>query len=488
MSPAVIPGAPMTALVLLALALPADPPKEPDYEALLNDKLAAGVTPETNANALLWRAFGPKPEGGSGMPPAYWERLGVPEPPADGKYLVGQTAFTRDRFKDDRGGVTRFYDQAGEAAKRPWTAKEFPDVAAWLAANEAPLAVAVEAVGRPGYYNPLVSRRGKDGKPTGLMGALMPSVQKVREVAGGLAARAMLRLGEGKPDAAWADLLAVHRLGRLVGRGGTLIEALVGYAVSGVAAGATHTYLEHPGLTAEQLRGRLKDLQALPPVPSIADNVDRGERLFYLDTVQGLRRGTDGSDPEQVKALAQFDWGLVTKDSTKWFDRMVAAMRQPTRADRAKALAAIEAELKALKDGKWDRDDAVQVLLSGKEGFGAAASQQISNVLITLLLPAVGKVAAAHDRAIQTALTTEVAAALAVYRAEHGKYPAKLADLAPGVLKAIPDDLFTGKPLVYKPADTGYLLYSVGANGQDDGGPKDNTQIDDFGVRVPKAR
>lgn len=480
----------MTALVLLVLALPADPPKEkePDYEARLNDALAAGVTPQTNANVLLWRAFGPRPEGGSGMPPAYWERLGVPEPPADGKYLVGQTAFTRDRFQDDPAKATAFYEQYDQAAKRPWTAKEFPDVAAWLAANEAPLAVAVEATGRPGYYNPIVSRRGKDGKPTGMIGALLPSVQKVREVAGGLAARAMLRLGEGKADAAWADLLAAHRLGRLSARGGTLIEALVGYAVSGVAAGATHAYLEHPGLTAEQLRGRLKDLQALPPVPSIADNVDRGERLFYLDTVQGLRRGNDGSDPEQVKALAQFDWGLVTKDSTRWFDRMVAALRLPTRADRVKALAAVEAELKALKDGKWDRDDAVKVLLSGKEGFGAAASQQISNVLITLLLPAVGKVAAAHDRAVQTALTTQVAAALAVYRAEHGKYPAKLDDLAPGILKAVPDDLFSGKPLVYKPAEKGYLLYSVGANGQDDGGPKDNTQIDDLGVRVPKAR
>lgn len=482
----------MTALVLLALALPADPPKEPDYEALLNDKLAAGVTPETNANALLWRAFGPKPEGGSGMPPAYWERLGVPEPPADGKYLVGQSAFTRDRFQDDPAKATAFYEQYDQAVKRPWTAKEFPDVAAWLAANEAPLAVAVEAAGRPGYYNPLVSRRDKDGKPTGMIGALLPSVQKVRELAGGLSARAMLRLGEGKPDAAWADLLAVHRLGRLSARGGTLIEALVGYAVSGIAAGATHTYLEHPGLTADQLRGRLRDLQGLPPVPPVADNIDRGERLFYLDSVQLLRRGRLGAngdpqapDPEEAKRMAALDWDLVTADATKMFDRIVAGLREPTRAGRVKALGGFEAELKALQGKRPAGDDALQRLL--RQGGGKAASQQVSNTLLGLLMPAIGKVADAHDRAVQTALTTQVAAALAVYRAEHGTYPSALADLAPGVLKAVPDDLFAGKPLVYQPADGGYLLSSVGVNGKDDGGrgPADAPSGDDLAVKMP---
>jgi hypothetical protein len=483
----------MTTL-LLALVL-FQVPKEPNYEAALNDKLAAGVTPETNANVLLWKALGPRPEGGDGMPAEYFKRLGVDPPPAAGDYFVGSTEFMKDRLKLDPDQFPAFNDALDRAVKRPWTAKDYPQVAAWLAANDKPLAVVVEATNRPAYYNPLVSRRDKDGQPTGLIGALLPSVQKVRELANALRARAMLRLGEGKADAAWADILAVHRLGRLVGRGGTLIEALVGYAIDGVAAGATLAYLEHPGPTADHLRGRLKDLQALPPIPPVADNIDLGERLFYLDSVRLLRRGRLGpdgnprkADPEEVRRMAALDWDLVARDSTTWFDRMVAALRHPARADRVKALGAIEAELGALRGKQPPRDDDLHRLL--RQGGGKAASQQVSNTLLTLLLPAVGKVADAHDRAAQVEQNLHVAVALAAYRADRGKYPAKLADLAPGYLKEVPDDLFSGRPLVYRPAGEGYLLYSVGPNGTDDGGRPvdDDPQGDDLVVRMPPGR
>ena len=40
---------------------------------------------------------------------------------------------------------------------RPWQADEFPLVAGWLAANEQPLDLVVEASKRPRWYNPLIS-------------------------------------------------------------------------------------------------------------------------------------------------------------------------------------------------------------------------------------------------------------------------------------------------------------------------------------------
>src|SRR5438046_2237296 len=83
-----------------------------------------------------------------------------------------------------------------------------------------PLAVVVEATKRPGYFNPMVSRKDDKGS-TGLLGALEPGGQKCRHLAGALLTRAMLHAGEGRHDEAWQDLLACHRLGRLVGRGAT---------------------------------------------------------------------------------------------------------------------------------------------------------------------------------------------------------------------------------------------------------------------------
>ncbi len=65
-----------------------------------------------------------------------------------------------------------------------------------------------------------------------------------------------------------------------------------------------------------------------------------------------------------------------------------------------------------------------------------------------------------------------MSAALSVFRAENGHYPEKLDELVPGMVAALPIDIFSGKPPIYKADDdrAGFLLYSVGQNGVDDGG------------------
>jgi hypothetical protein len=44
--------------------------------------------------------------------------------------------------------------------KRPWSLKEFPVLAGWLAANEKPLVLLVAASKRPRRYDPLISGDG----------------------------------------------------------------------------------------------------------------------------------------------------------------------------------------------------------------------------------------------------------------------------------------------------------------------------------------
>src|SRR6516162_3258490 len=69
-----------------------------DYETALNDRLGKGITPEKNANVLLWKALGPTPEGGKGMPAEFFKRLGIKEPPKDGDYIIGLTKFMKDHL------------------------------------------------------------------------------------------------------------------------------------------------------------------------------------------------------------------------------------------------------------------------------------------------------------------------------------------------------------------------------------------------------
>jgi hypothetical protein len=60
--------------------------------------------------------------------------------------------------------------------------------------------------------------------------------------------------------------------------------------------------------------------------------------------------------------------------------------------------------------------------------------------------------------------------AIRAYRLDHGRNPAKLADLVPEYLSGLPKDPFSGGQFVYRLTPKGYLLYSVGVNGVDDGG------------------
>ena len=270
---------------------PKPAPKQPDYEALLNEKLGKGITSEKkNPNVLLWKAFGPTPEGGTGMPAQYFKLLGMAEPPKDGDYFIGLQHYMKDHLKLDPNEFTPLYDQQGWANKAPWTAKDYQHIAAWLKANEKPLAVVVEATKRTEYFNPLVSRRSENERGS-LIGALLPSVQKCRELAVALTARAMFKLAEGKEAEAWQDLLACHRLARLTARGATLIEGLVAIAIDAIASNTDRAYLENAKLTAKQIQDRIKDLQSLPAMPAMADKVDIGERHMGLDSLQ-LIRGT----------------------------------------------------------------------------------------------------------------------------------------------------------------------------------------------------
>lgn len=124
---------------------------------------------------------------------------------------------------------------------------------------------------------------------------------------------------------------------------------------------------------------------------------------------------------------------------------------------------------------------------SGKDPPAAKAGKAIGDFLITLLLPAVSKVQQAYDRDEQVRRNVQVAFALAAYRRDQGKYPARLGDLAPNYLAAAPDDLFSGAALTYHPSEMGYLLYSVGVNCKDEGGRMfdDDPPGDDLPVAMP---
>ena len=472
------------------------------YETALNERLGKGVTADRNANVLLWKALGPRPEGGKrGMPAEFFKQLGSAEPPEKGDYFIDLGRHLQENATVTKDELQAVLDQQGWASQRPWAARDYPHIAAWLTANEKPLAVVIEASKRPDYFNPLASHSTGEG-PGGLIASLLPGVQKCRSLASALTARAMLRVQEGKLDEAWQDLLACHRLARLIRRGATLIESLVGIALEAVVCNTELAYLDKAKLTAAQVRDRLKDLQTLPPMVPLADKVDLGERFMFLDCMQMVRKGGIGAmevltggpaarklTEKELKALDLIDWDPAFRNGNVWYDRMVAAMRVKDRAEREKQLDKVEVELKALKTTVIQPDNLLKLLMAmnpDKE-VGKTVGKAIGDVMVTLLIPAVRKVGNAGDRIAQVYQNQQVAFAMAAYRLENGRYPAKLDELAPKYLPAVPGDLFSGKALIYRPEGRGYLFYSFGVNGKDDGGrwSDDEPPGDDLRVRMP---
>jgi RNA polymerase sigma factor (sigma-70 family) len=472
-----------------------------DYETALNERLCQGIAPENNASALLWTALGPNPKGAPVLPEFFrWQKVAVP--PARGDYFTGMIRYAKEHLRLDPGPQTNeLLGQQRRAAQGPWVAKDYPAIAGWLKANDRPLAVAVEAAGRPDYYFPVVSNKSGDEGWYGLVGALLPGMYEWRELAAGLAARAMLRAGEGRFDAAWQDLLACHRLGRLLGRHAEPTVYRTSLAIDQIAGEAELALLDRANPSAHRARAWLHDLQALPPTPPIADWYDLGGRFTFLDSVLHVRRSgvrflqlLDAIDerprtrpraagaetgPVPVETL---DWDLLLRTCNAWYDRMAAAYRIQDRAAREKEFERIEQEIQALQNEAGALEDVIRDRRAGRQ-----VSKRLGNWLVAFYLQGLRQVREAIDRAEQAQRNRYVAFALAAYRGEIGRYPEKLDALTPKYLAEMPNDLFSGGALVYRPSGDGYLLYSVGVNGRDDDGrgADDSPPGDDPCVRMP---
>ncbi len=223
-----------------------------DYLAATNEAIGKGVTPEKNAVVLIWQGLGPHPKHEKKLPAEYFKRLGIGAPPEKGDYFIELEDFLKQsrRLNDDELFVAT--QQSWWAQGQPWTANEFPNIASWLQSIEKPLKCVVEASRRPEYYCPLFSNE----TPPCLASAFFAGLTDCRAAIAALHTRAMLRIGNGEMDAAWQDLLACHRLARLIGRGPTTIEALYCFGIENTTTKRDLAFIERANINSAQWRDR----------------------------------------------------------------------------------------------------------------------------------------------------------------------------------------------------------------------------------------
>ena len=408
-----------------------------DFFAAAEQQAAVGVTPDNNAVVLLWEAFGSKPTT-IGNWEEQFRRLGAPVP-------------------------------------------QNPTV------DEIQLDLLVEASIRSRYYAPFMihvdvpeSRR--------LSNVLLPLSQSMREGVTRLAGRAGQRMAAGELDEAWEDILACHRLTRLLAQDPFVINSLGGMAHDRSACDASQALIAIPELTADQARRCLRDLQSLPEFRPVAEKVDNVERLAMLKRAMLLAHGEplDTYAEEQVTLAltGAIDWDIVLTIINDHFDQLVAAMRNPDVREREYRLRQLASAGETLPDVRIAF--ALQSFVGGRE----QASRDLAKIVIGAMPEFYFTCLSAETSTIARSRAEQIGFALAVFQRELGEYPETLAVLVPDVMQEIPKDPWTGDAFLYHRTDDGFVLYSVGPNQRDDGGGltsfegSDDALMDDIIVRV----
>ncbi|HZL35247.1 MAG TPA: hypothetical protein VFC78_08050 [Tepidisphaeraceae bacterium] len=440
-----------------------------DYLAAIEDHFGQSVTAQNNAAPLVLEALGraalPHNQPADGIT----DRLGMPHLAERGDYLVSYEAF-RTLHKAEAQDP----DGAYRSLQTPWPATPPPLTAAWIAANEKPLAKIEDATKLPRFFMPF------NGGPGVLMVVQIPLtyLTPLRYAAVALCTRAMLREQAGDFEGCRRDLLATHRLARLIAQQPSLVECLVAGGIERLACRTERGAAASGKLTAAQARLLAGDLASMPDLPPWAQNVDSFERYNALDlmqecahvgpvrTVEILNLISDQHMPAQLVRWVPVPYEESMRALNRAYDRLTRAANEPTYARQAAALRLSQDELATFKPR-----NPVTALLS-------------PNWWLTILFPSLTNCQQSVEAVRMENRLSQVALALAAYKAEHGGYPKRLEALAPAYLAAVPLDLFVDKPLVYAAAAKGYTLYSVGPNMIDDGG-KSAKPCDDIVASVP---
>jgi hypothetical protein len=321
---------------------------------------------------------------------------------------------------------------------------------------------------------PTAQTAGAAGDP--LISVQLAHLNVLRQVAWVLDADAQLATQQKDGARVAADIQTIAGMGRQIS-GVTAVESLVGMAMLADALKRAETVL----MTSPELlsNAELTDIAHVLSGPTVAaDLVNlRGERMFVADFLQRTYTDDGTGDgrltPEGARLLNSVNGSRddgspdasIVQGSFGPAAMLVMASRRELQEAYDQYVDAAEAQLRRpARVADWETPDAMAMK------WHSSSVEGVRYMPLLALAPYFPRLATTAERYLGKRDGVLIGIALELYRREHGGYPQTLALLSPTLLPEVPVDRITGGPLVYKLVDGRPLVYSVGADRDDDGG------------------
>jgi len=385
--------------------------------------------------------------------------------------------------RDESLNARPSFDRAAElAAKVPWPPELLAHLTTWpgdmndqqrkatadfLDKNTQAFDVLRDAVRKPYCWrNYQLDPETRDSFPQGLTTSFSAGlVRHATEPLGGyrdLTRRLRLesewKAYTGDLEGSLRDCLDLVRFGVHLEGKGLLIEQLVGAALDGCGQSCLFNILDKTNPSAGILKGVQQELEGLYSSQKVVVSLDTEKALQY-EYVQ--RTFTD--DGKGNGRVLRRGVPLVASD---WRSLLAGLLlfRYPDRREVTRQI-----------DGFFEAAERqIGIMPSSDEWEGNQHKlNEIArgNPFLQLESPTFPRMAqlAWHMKTHRAALVTTLG--VIRYQKETGQYPTDLNELvAAGYLNRLPIDPYSGRPLVYRQTDGGFLLYSLGTNLKDNGG------------------
>ena len=324
------------------------------------------------------------------------------------------------------------------------------------------------------------------------VGMILTEVQASRNEARLLALAAKREAADGRPAAALADAVRIGRIGRQVGSEPILISHLVGIAIDGTALSVVAEIL--PTLTRADAPllddPALRDLVA--STPSLVRAIN-GEEAFGLSIFANFADGQEKFD-DLGRLIGDPNFAILPQDepfsllaeplSAVWrafiLPSDITSYRRRFQGYRQLVTGAVDQSRTWPEMKKQIDSIEAEIRRAGPDGF-----------LSRLIAPATDGLITSQSIAVARHRAAEVLLAATRERLATGAIPESIDALVPARLPSVPRDPFTtDAPLHLKVTPEEFVVWSVGPDGEDDGGPRQegvesDTDSDDIGLRMP---